>query len=48
MAKLNQHEKKLQSHEKRIVAVVEAIKLLIAAPAEEAKEPFGFRKKTKD
>jgi len=47
MAKLDQLEKKLQTHDKQIIAVVEAIKLLMPPPEEKPKEPFGFRRKGK-
>jgi len=45
--KLNQLEKKLQNHDKQIIAVVQAIKLLMPPLEDKPKEPFGFhRKKT--
>ena len=47
MAKLDRLEKKLQSHDKQIIAVVEVIKLLMPRPTEKPKEPFGFRRKGK-
>ena len=47
MAKLNRLEKKLHTHDKQIIAVVEAIKLLMPPPEENPKEPFGFRRKGK-
>ena len=46
--KLNQLEKKLQNHDKQIIAVVQAIKLLMPPLEDKPKEPFGFhRKKTR-
>jgi hypothetical protein len=46
--KLNQLEKKFQNHDKQIIAVVQAIKLLMPSLEEKSKEPFGFhRKKTR-
>lgn len=45
--KLDRLEKKLQTHDKQIIAVVEAIKLLMPPPEEKPKEPFGFRRKGK-
>ena len=42
--KLNQLEKKLQTHDRQIITIIEAIKLMM--PSEEKpKEPFGFHKK---
>lgn len=44
MVKLNQLEKKLQTHDRQIITIIEAIKLMM--PSEEKpKEPFGFHKK---
>ena len=45
MGKLDQLEKKLQTHDKQIIAIVEAIKLLMPSPKDKQKEPFGFHKK---
>ena len=45
MGKLDQLEKKLKTHDKQIIAIVEAIKLLMPPPDDKPKEPFGFRKK---
>jgi hypothetical protein len=45
MGKLDQLEKKLQTHDKQIVAIIEAIKLLMPPPENKPKEPFGFHKK---
>ena len=42
MAKFNQLEKKLQTHDKQIIAIIEAIKLLMPPPQTKPKEPFGF------
>jgi hypothetical protein len=47
MAKLEQHENKLQAHQKQIAVVVQAIKLLMPPPDVKPKEPFGFRRKGK-
>jgi hypothetical protein len=46
--KFAQLEKKLQTHDKQIIALVEAIRLLMPPPESEPKEPFGFRTKRKD
>jgi hypothetical protein len=43
--KLAQLDKKLQRHDKQIVSIVEAIKLLMKRPEEKKKEPFGFHSK---
>ena len=45
--KIEQIEKKLQTHDKHIIAIVEAIKLLMPPPESKPKEPFGFRSKKK-
>ena len=45
MGKLDQLEKKLKTHDKQIIAIVEAIKLLMPPPDDKPKEPFGFHKK---
>jgi len=45
MGKLDQLEKKLKIHDKQIIAIVEAIKLLMPPPDDKPKEPFGFHKK---
>jgi len=45
MGKLDQLEKKLKTHDKQIIAIVEAIKLLMPPPNDKPKEPFGFHKK---
>mgnify|MGYP001041973124 CR=1 FL=1 len=45
MSKLEQLEKKLKTHDKQIIAIVEAIKLLMPPPDEKPKKPFGFHKK---
>jgi hypothetical protein len=47
MAKLDQLEKKVQTHDKQIVAVVELIRQLMPPPETEPQEPFGFRKRKK-
>jgi len=47
MGKLDQLEKKLQTHDRQIIAIIQALKLLMPPPKEKLKEPFGFhRKKT--
>jgi len=45
MNKLDQLEKKLQTHDKQIVDIVQAIKLLMPPPEEKPKGRFGFHKK---
>ena len=45
LKKVEQLEEKLQIHDKHIVAIVSAIKLLMPSPESEPKEPFGFRRK---
>ena len=45
VGKLDQLEKKLQTHDKQIITIVQAIKLLMLPPKEKPKEPFGFRRK---
>ena len=45
MGKLDQLEEKLQTHDKQIIAIVEAIKLLMPSPEDKPKKPFGFHKK---
>jgi hypothetical protein len=48
MSKLDQLEKKLQTHDGQVTAIIEALKLLMPRPKEKPKEPFGFhRKKTR-
>jgi hypothetical protein len=47
MGKLDQLEKKLHTHDKQIIAIVQAIKLLMPPPEDKPKEPFGFHKKTR-
>ena len=47
VGKLDQLEKKLQTHDKQIIAIVRAIKLLMPPPDAKPKEPFGFHKKTR-
>ena len=46
--KLNELEKKLQIHDKQIITIIEAIKLLMPPPEKEPKEPFGFRRAKKN
>ena len=49
MAQFAKLEKKVQTHDKQIIGVVEAIRLLMPPPEQKPKEPFGFRpKKQKD
>jgi len=43
MKKLQQLEKKLQTHDKQIIEVVKAIRLLMPPPETKPKQPFGFR-----
>ena len=43
MKKLQQLEKKLQTHDKQIIEVVKAIRLLMPPPETKPKKPFGFR-----
>jgi hypothetical protein len=45
MGRLDQFEKKLHTHDKQIIAIVQAIKLLMPPPEDKPKEPFGFHKK---
>jgi hypothetical protein len=45
MGRLDQFEKKLHTHDKQIIAIVQAIKLLMPTPEDKPKEPFGFHKK---
>ncbi|MDD5134405.1 MAG: ORF6N domain-containing protein [Phycisphaerae bacterium] len=45
--KLRELEEKTKSHDKHIVALVEAIRLLMPAPEQKPKEPFGFHSKKK-
>jgi phage regulator Rha-like protein len=45
IGKLDQLEKKLQTHDKQIISIIQAIKLLMPPPEEKPKEPFGFHKK---
>ena len=47
MAKFDQLEKKLQTHDKQIIAIIDAIKLLMPPPEAKPKEPFGFRSRKK-
>ncbi len=42
-----QLEKKLQTHDKQIITLVQAIRLLMPPPEDKPKEPFGFRSKNK-
>lgn len=43
--KLDQLEKKLQTHDGQILTILQAIKLLMPSPEDKPKEPFGFHKK---
>ena len=43
--KLEQLEKRLQIHDKQIVTLVQAIRLLMPPPDTKPKEPFGFHSK---
>jgi len=45
--KIEQLEKKLQTHDMQIIDIVEAIKLLMPPPEPKTKEPFGFRSRKK-
>lgn len=45
MGKLDQLEKKLQTHDKQIIAIIQAIKLLMPPPDDKPKGQFGFHKK---
>lgn len=42
MKKLQQLEKKLQTHDKQIIEVVKVIRLLMLPPDTKSKKPFGF------
>jgi len=44
MGKLDKLEKKLHTHDKQIIAIIQAIKLLMP-PEDNPKGPFGFHKK---
>ncbi len=46
-AKLDRLEQKVQGHDKDIVAIVDAIRLLMPPPEEPPPEPFGFRRAKK-
>jgi hypothetical protein len=46
-AKLDRLEQKVRNQDKDIVAIVEAIRLLMPPP-DEPKEPFGFRRTKKN
>ncbi len=41
--KLNELETKLQNHEKQIIALVDAIRSLMAMPAEASRPRIGFQ-----
>ena len=45
--KIEQLEKKLQTHDKQIIAIVEAIRLLMPPPEPKSKEQFGFKSRKK-
>jgi hypothetical protein len=45
--KIERLEEKLQTHDKHIIAIVEAIKLLMPPTEPKPKEPFGFRSRKK-
>lgn len=47
MKKLQQLETKLQSHDKQIIEVVKAIRLLMLPPETKPKQPFGFHSRKK-
>jgi len=41
--KIEQLENNLQTHDRQIVAIIDAIKFLMSPPELNPKEPFGFR-----
>ncbi len=43
VVKLDQLEKKLQTHDKQIITIIQAIKLLMPPREDKPKEPFGFQ-----
>ena len=45
LGKLEQFEKKLQTHDRQIITIIQAIKLLIPPTTEKPKGPFGFHGK---
>ncbi len=45
MGKFDQLEKKLQIHDRQIIAIIQAIKLLMPLPTDKPKETFGFHGK---
>jgi hypothetical protein len=48
MIRLEHPEKAVRNHDEQIVAIVDAIRLLMPPPEEPPKEPFGFRRVRKD
>jgi len=44
MGKLDQFEKMLQTHDRQIIAIIQALKLLVPPQSEKPKEPFGFHR----
>ena len=48
MARLEDLEKTVGTHGEQIVAIVDAIRLLMPPPEESPKEPFGFRRAKKN
>jgi hypothetical protein len=47
-ARLDQLEDAVRTHDEQIVAIVDALHLLMPPPEEEPKEPFGFRRAKKN
>lgn len=45
--KLRELEEKLKTHDKHIIALVDAIRLLMPPPEQKPKQPFGFHSKKK-
>jgi hypothetical protein len=47
-ARLERLEEVVGTHDREIVAIVDALHLLMPPPEEEPKEPFGFRRAKKN